>query len=207
MPSSGPATSAAVYALVAALPRLDHCAHRDLLPANGVYLMFERGELLPSGVGAPGRIVRVGTHRIDGRLPRRIGFHFGGDRRTSVLRRHLGAALLARDGAHDPRLPAWLNPDAPALPEVEERVGEVLRDNFTFACIRVDRADERLSLERSLIALLARHPLAEPSPGWLGRHAAHPAISKSGLWNTQGLDAEPLVPKQVDRLADLIASS
>jgi hypothetical protein len=49
-------------------------------------------------------------------------------------------------------------------------------------------------------ALLAKHPLGRPSAGWLGQHAYDEKIGRSGLWNTQQLNAEPLNEEQVDDL-------
>ena len=36
--------------------------------------------------------------------------------------------------------------------------------------------------------------------GWVGQHAYDEKIGRSGLWNTQQLDAEPLNEEQVDDL-------
>ena len=93
------------------------------------------------------------------------------------------------------------------LPEIEEIVGAGLRAGFTFACIGVDTADERLSLERGLIALLAQHPLGRPSERWLGRRAASPVIRQTGLWNTQGVAAPPLTRAGFTRLEELVAET
>lgn len=42
------------------------------IPENGIYILFEKGELAHSGM----RIVRVGTHRGDGQLLSRLSQHF-----------------------------------------------------------------------------------------------------------------------------------
>ncbi len=182
----------AVHALVTALPRHTYQAPLTDLPANGIYIFFECGEEVRSDDRIIERIVRIGTHRADSRLPERLKQHINGNRRASVFRRHLGGALLTRDDARDPRLPIWLKQKGVPIPEVEQMVTQVLREHFTFCCIRVNDAAERLTLERSLIALLAQHPLVPPSREWLGWHAVHPAIRQSGLWNTQHVEAEPL---------------
>jgi len=119
----------------------------------------------------------------------------------------LGGALLREVDPEDPRLRDWLTQDGSSFPEVEEMVSRVLRENFTFGCFCVDQRSERLSLERSLIALLAQHPLGEPSANWLGRFAASRGIRHSGLWNTQHIDAEPLAINDFQRLEQLVKAT
>jgi len=105
------------------------------------------------------RIVRVGTHRVDGRLPRRVRQHFASKRGGSIFRHHLGSVLLARDDPKYPRIAQWLRDRRTPFPDVEGRVSRALREEFTFCWVRVDTAAERLALEKGLIAVLAQHPL------------------------------------------------
>ena len=177
------------------------------IPANGVYLFFERGETVVVDSQPVERIVRVGTHRGEGRLPKRFLQHFAGNRRASVFRRHLGGALLARANPDDARIAVWVGQPGVPIPKVEQTVSQVVRERFTFCCVRVDDQAERLKLERGLIALLARHPLGPPSEGWLGRHAAHLAIRRSGLRNTQPVEARPLTSAGLARLTELAGLS
>jgi len=114
---------------------------------------------------------------------------------------------LRKINSQNPRLKDWLTQGSPSFPEVEAIVSRVLRENFTFGCFCVDQRSERLSLERSLIALLAQHPLGEPSANWLGRFAASRGIRHSGLWNTQHIDAEPLAINDFQRLEQLVKAT
>src|SRR5262245_14830124 len=98
----------ALHELVAALPRFDHRFARSDLPANGIYFFFELDESVQIDTRATDRIVRVGTHRGDGRLPKRLRQHFAGNRRGSVFRMHLGGSLMSRDNPNDPRLATWI---------------------------------------------------------------------------------------------------
>ncbi|KPJ53294.1 hypothetical protein AMJ39_05150 [candidate division TA06 bacterium DG_24] len=202
-----------VYTLVESLPRYNHETPASHFPTNGVYLFFERGEVVQRRGKILHRIVRVGTHKKDGKLRDRIHQHFGtarplgGNKNASVFRKHLGGALLAKLNPEDPRLDRWLTHMSPTFPEVEKMVSLQLRFNFAFTCIRVNRTKERLALERSLIALLAQHPLGEPSTRWLGRYATIDAIRGSGLWNTQHLSAAPLSAEELTRLEQLIKAS
>jgi len=101
----------------------------------------------------------------------------------------------------------WLAQGSPSFPEVEEMVSRVLREKFTFCCFGVDQRRERLSLERGLIALFAQYPLGQPSPNWLGRFAASEKIRRTGLWNTQHIDAEPLTGEEFRRLEQLVKAA
>lgn len=177
-------------------------AGRDL-PKNGIYFFFEKGEKVNQGVE---RIVRVGTHKIDERFRGRVRQHYGsrsslrGNKNASVFRKHVGGALLRRDNPLDERLDEWLKPGGRTFPNIETRVSECLRDNFTFCCFSVEEQEERLKFERGIIALLAKYPLGWPSSDWLGRFAHEQKIERSGLWNTQQLEAEPLSAEQVEYL-------
>lgn len=193
-----------VHQLLADLPRFDFQTGRKDMPKNGVYVFYERGETANVGVREIDRIVRIGTHRALDRLPIRVRSHFAGNRRGSVFRRHLGGALMSRIDADDPDTGEWAKQRGRLMPAMEQIVSTALNGSFTFTCIRVDDRDERLSLERGLIALLARRPLVAPSQAWLGRHAIHPFVRQSGLWNTQHVDAQPLTLTEFDRLWELI---
>jgi len=201
-----PTVTDVVHALAATLPRHRHPFSRRDIPANGVYLLFESGETVTTGDGLVERIVRVGTHTGEGRLGRRLAIHYSGDRRRSVFRLHVGAALLARDDPAAPRLAEWTGAKQTPMPEVEEVVTGYLRERFTFCCIPVPDKDERLALEQAVIALLAQYPPGPPSDGWLGLHAPRPEIRRSGLWNTQHLAGVPLDAAGFARIETLAAA-
>jgi len=159
------------------------------LPLNGIYFFYEDGEYCEKDGTKLERIVRVGTHREQDNFRRRIYYHYNGNKNGSVFRKHLGGAIIARDGPDDPRLPDWLAQDTPTFPEVEERVSRLLQEKFCFRCIRVDDPNERLALEECLIATLSRCEYCKPSPNWLGRFAKDERIRLSGLWNSQHTDS------------------
>lgn len=194
------------YAMIDTWPRFVGVPPRGRLPDNGIYVFFERGEVAARRGGIVDRVVRIGTHKRDGRLRERLSYHYR-TKCLSVFRKHLGGALLRRGDASDPRLQPWLNGDGPPLPEVEAMVDRTLREEFSYACVRVDRQQDRLELEQGLIALFARHALTGPSPDWLGRHAVDERIRRSGLWNTQHVHGESLTRDQLCRLAQLAAAS
>lgn len=95
----------------------------------------------------------------------------------------------------------WITLEGPTIADVEEWVSRELRDRFSFICFPVESKEERQSLKKGLIALLAQHPLGHPSDSWLGRCALNPDISSSGLWNTQHIWSSPLTRTQFKVIA------
>ena len=184
-------------------PRYNYLTASSFLPRNGIYLFFEKGEEVDNGLE---RIVRVGTHKADDRFRGRIRQHYGsrstlsGNKNASVFRKHLGGALLRKVDPFDVRLAEWIGQGGRRYLEVEAMVSEYLRANFTYCCFDVAGMAERLLLEKGIIAQLAKYPLGRPSDGWLGQHACDDKIRRSGLWNTQQLDAEPLDYQQLEYL-------
>lgn len=189
-------TNGTIEQIVADLPLIDpnNFTAKDL-PRNGIYLLYEESE--------GGRIVRVGTHKAEAGLYTRLRKHVGTRnsnrawRRTSVVRLVVGGALLNRDG--DPRLQQWADRQGERMPEVEALVTEQLLTTFTFRALPVDSLDERLSLERELIATLSATPTMTPE--WLGHHALSSRVRESGLWNSDHVGASDRV--DLDRLAQL----
>ncbi len=196
---------AGLYDLIQHLPKRDWRVASGELPRNGIYLFFERGEMVEVGGRTCERIVRVGTHKKDGRFRSRIRDHYGpysslgGSRKGSVFRKHLGGALLRRTDLEDVRLDNWLA-RVGEFPEVEAEVSRVLRDDFSFVCFPVENEEERLGLESRLIGLLAQYPTGMPSGAWLGRHAKDGTIRQSGLWNVREVDADPLTVDLLERI-------
>ena len=184
---------------------LDDCHGRLGWPQRGVYFFFEPGEVRRNGTP---RVTRVGTHALTatskatlwGRLSQHRGRGRGGGNHR-IFRRHVGAALLARDG--DPSgtaAPTWgSGSSAPREVVVAEhahelRVSAYLR-SLPFLWVAVDdppsRDSHRGVIERGAIGLLSRraNPVADPpSADWLGHHAPAAGIRTSGLWNVNHVD-------------------
>lgn len=184
--------------------RLRDCTKADGWPAHGVYLFFEHEETRPDGSG---RVVRVGTHALTETskttLWNRLAQHRGqmsgsnpggGNHRGSVFRKHVGTALIRRDHWPEKLLASWTSdqPDTGCAQLEAQLEREVSRHigAMPFLWLPVlDRA-VRGYIERNTIALLSKITGTpdRPSPDWLGHHAAHPAISTSGLWNVHHVD-------------------
>jgi len=176
-----------LYRIVDVLPVLDGHFSSEDVPENGIYFFHEKGETcVLDGVSRP-RIVRVGTHREQGRLRGRLAQHYAGRLHSSIFRRHIGAALLARQPATRQALQSM--PEADRQRMLEKMITLTLLEQFTFRCLAVESSEERLRLEEKLIATLA-HCGLPASAQWLGRHADAPEIVRSGLWNVQHVDSD-----------------
>ena len=193
-----------IHELLELLPLYKYPVNRRDLPSNGIYFFYEEGEVIKVGSRVFKRIVRVGTHKEQGRFPNRILDHFYGDKNSSVFRRHLGAAILARENPHDSRLREWMK-GSKTLRDVERKVSRLLRERFSFRYIRVDDRDERLELEERLISTLARFSPKYVSPNWLGRYSPTEKIRRSGLWNVEHVDSPKYIElKHLARLEQLV---
>lgn len=202
-------------------PRLlRECTGDSGWPSHGVYFFYESGELRPDGSD---RIVRIGTHAITetsqtslwNRLRQHRG-HVGGrnagggNHRASVFRRHVGAALIRREGKNRELLDSWLgrhNPspemaalEAPIEAEVSWYIGDM-----PFLWLSVPERSDRDSIERNSIALLSRCAggLDIPGAGWLGHHAEREEIRASGLWNVDHVGLH-YSPRFLRHLAQLV---
>ncbi len=199
---------------------------RDGLPAalghhRGVYVFFEPAEDR-TGSGRGPRVVRIGTHgpaagsrsTLRSRLANHRGSTAGGNQRTSIFRRHVGAALMA--AGRVPTIPGWhQGSSAPAAQRDAEREVEILVSQhigampFLWLPIEDEAGpdSERGLIERNAIALLsspAANRLDPPSPTWLGRYAPALAVQESGLWNVRHV-GEGHDPAFLHRLAQLVA--
>ena len=198
-----------LHMLFNGLPRLDWTMIDRLPYQNGIYIMFEKGE----SYHGMDRIVRIGTHRGQDRLLKRLRDHFvKEDADGSIFRKNIGRAFLKMTS--DPYLQVWeidmhnsenerndghlINEELET--ELEAKISRYLRDNITFVCFPVDEEAERLRLEEGIIASLNRHPSFGPSSNWLGLNSPMSEIASSGLWNRQGLQGQPLSDEELERV-------
>lgn len=162
------------------------------IPLNGIYILFELGEL----AHGTNRIVRVGTHTGDNQLRSRLKQHFIKENKDrSIFRKNIGRAILNRD--KDPFLREWdLDLTSRKAKEkyaetidfskqrgVERLVTEYVQSHFRFVVFRVDDKNIRLELESKIISTLSLCNECSPSKGWLGLYSPKVKIRESGLWN------------------------
>jgi hypothetical protein len=67
---------------------------------------------------------------------------------------------------------------------VENRVSELLKSNFSFRCIEIEKRDLRNSFEEKLVATISLCPVCKPSDSWLGKFAYSDRVKNSALWNS-----------------------
>ena len=202
-------SSLLVHSWLTKLPRYQWDTIDTIPYQNGIYIMFETGEEL-YGMD---RIVRIGTHRVDGRLKERLRDHFLKENKDgSILRKNVGISLLhqERDPFEDIWALDWSNPSVKnqfvddayleRKKSMEGMVSSYLRNNLSFTCILVEDEKDRLRIEEALIATLNKADDFNSSEYWLGRHSPKSEIALSGLWNTQGLNGKVLSWCEVESL-------
>jgi len=204
-----------LHKLRSSLPRLRFPFDEEAIPSNGVYILFEEGEV----AHGTDRIVRVGSHTGQNKLPSRLREHFIIENKDrSVFRKNIGRALLNRD--RDPFLKYWELDlttrqsremyqaliDLDKQRKVERAVTEYIRSHFSFVVFQVDEQQRRLVLEKKLISTVSLCDACVPSKNWLGLHSPKPEIRQSGLWQTNGLYKQPLTEGELSELRMLIAA-
>lgn len=184
-----------------ALPRHRFPYDKTLIPKNGIYFLFEKGEKAHKGA----RLVRVGTHTGKNQLPSRLVQHFVNENKDrSIFRKNIGRAMLNK--ARDPYLKLWEIDLTPAAARklhggsvnfakqkgIERAVTKYMRERFEFAVIQIDDKKKRLALESKIISTLSRCQACAPSRVWLGQYSPKAKIRESGLWLVNELYKVPL---------------
>ena len=179
------------------LPRLSIGYQEKQVPQNGIYVVFENGEVVHN----TDRIVRIGTHTGKGNLPKRINEHLcAPNKDRSIFRKHIGRCILAK--RNDPFLEQWnidLTPranrdeyagkiDFEKLEKMEQEVSDHITHNLSFVVIAVEGGKQkRRTVESEMISVIAVCSDCRPSKNWLGLHHPNRKIRSAGLWNVQGL--------------------
>lgn len=196
------------------LPRLRIADIKEIPFDNGIYIVFENGEYYQE----MDRIVRVGTHRADKRLKKRLRDHLARKNKDgSIFRKNIGKAILAKQ--NDPYLDIWATNtsnrsetikklgdkfDIQRQKEIEDQVTKYMLDNLSFICFEVKTEEERLRLEEGLIATLNCCKNFNKSIDWLGNYSPVEKIKESGLWLIQGLNKQPLTYQEVNYIKTLV---
>lgn len=178
------------------------------IPANGLYFIFEAGEVCHGD----DRIVRVGSHTGNGNLAARLREHVTVNKDRSVFRKNIGRALLCRD--NDPFLKDWNFDltkrvdrdryghlvDKTKQHEVEQAVSNHISRAMSFRVVGAANRELALQLERRCIATISLCGACRASPNWLGRSSPNRKIRDSGLWQVQHLYVEPLSTEDLEIL-------
>jgi len=170
------------------------------IPENGIYILFEKGEVSHS----IDRIVRIGTHTGENQLRSRLRQHFLNENKDrSIFRKNIGRAILNKD--NDKFLKQWeidlttkeAKENHPEIDfkkqkEVEKQVSKRIQENFSFAVFPINDKEKRLQLESKIISSISLCSDCKPSENWLGLFSPKEKIRKSGLWLVNELYKEPL---------------
>lgn len=176
------------------------------IPSNGIYILFERGELAHGG----DRIVRIGTHTGKNQLCSRLKQHFEIENKDrSIFRKNIGRALLNQTG--DTFLKQWnwdlttrknkeiFGPlvDLDKLKKIEREVSQYIQKKFSFVIFYVQDKEKRLMFESKIISTVNQCTECHPSSSWLGLSSPNPKIRNSGLWQVNELYKKPLSDKEL----------
>lgn len=179
------------------------------IPQNGIYVLFEKGEVGHEGE----RIVRIGTHTGDNQLRSRLKQHFLTEKKDrSIFRKNIGRALLNKRG--DSFLAHWeldlttrKNKDAYAhlidfeyQQSVEHEVSTYIHENFSFVVFEVEDKENRLAIESKLISTVSWCDACTASKAWLGNYSPKEKICKSGLWLVNELYKQEFHHDELDAL-------
>ncbi|HEY1717844.1 MAG TPA: hypothetical protein VGH42_06055 [Verrucomicrobiae bacterium] len=186
------------------------------IPRNGIYVLFEKGEFAHE----TDRIVRVGTHTGNNRLPSRLEEHYIKENKDrSIFRKNIGRAILNKD--QDAFLAQWEIDlttsnarqkyagtfDQRKLQETEKRVTEYIQQNFCFVAFRVDDKPQRLYWESKIISTVSQCSECRSSRNWLGLHSTKEKIRERGLWLVNKLDKQPLSESDYEILKTAVLST
>jgi bifunctional DNA-binding transcriptional regulator/antitoxin component of YhaV-PrlF toxin-antitoxin module len=188
-----------IHKLFNSIKRYDFQFDPIEIPKNGIYILFEEGELAHSLLN---RIVRVGTHTGNNNLPKRLREHFLIENKDrSIFRKNIGRAILNKN--KDDYLKIWELDlttreaknkyskiiDAKRQIEIERIVSHYIQKNFSFAIFEINNKEKRLELESKLISTISfcdecKRSISEK---WLGKYSTKKKIKENGLWLEQGL--------------------
>jgi hypothetical protein len=130
-------------------------------PRDGIYLMFEDGEVCNNQQ----RIVRVGINKSSPLIDR-LNKHINGTKRVSIFRKHLWR-ILCKDNN-------------------EGKVTDHIKNRIKFCIISgPEDKGKRERLESKIIGTISNCIDCHPSANWLGLKSESSRIKKSGLWNVQ----------------------
>jgi len=195
------------------LKRFTYPYNETQISKNGIYILFEKGEYF-KGLD---RVVRIGSHTGNNRLLTRVNEHYiKEDHRDSIFRKHLGRSFLTIKKRTD-YIEIWdlkikkrvdkernynrINWELEK--EYEQLITNYIRTNFSFIVIpNLTNENERLRLEKGLIATFAQAIDKTSSEDWIGNYHPDKKIRDYKLWNIQHLKDTPLTEREIKLIED-----
>jgi hypothetical protein len=195
---------AAFHEFCRSLPRHHFPYDESLIPKNGIYILFEKGEEGHSGE----RIVRIGTHTGADQLRSRLYQHFVQENKDrSIFRKNIGRCLLA----NDLYLPVWeidyTTQEAKKSKgslrvakkeqDIEKQITNHLQQRFSFVVFQIDDKNARLELESKMISTVAQCEECAASATWLGKCSPKEKISSGKLWLVNEINKQTLSEEDI----------
>ena len=186
---------------------------KNKIPKNGIYVLFENGEIAHS----VDRIVRIGTHTGQNQLYSRLNQHFLVENKDrSIFRKNIGRAILNKN--NDDFIKYWEldlttrhskekylgKIDNKKQNEIEKDVTNYIQNNFSFIVFEVDDKDRRLTIESKIISTVSLCSECKQTQQWLGNYSTKRKIIESGLWLVNELWKEPLNNEDINILEDIV---
>lgn len=200
--------------------------NEEEIPLNGIYVLFEKGEI----AHGTNRIVRIGTHDGDNRLAERLKEHFLKENKDrSIFRKDIGRALLNKE--KNDFLEQWewdLTTrkakekykdliDFDKQKKIEKKITEYIQNNLFFVVIPdINTKGKRKDVEKRIISTISLCEECKPSDKWLGLLTPNEKlqtkrtyknclkIKESGLWLVNELYGEPLSDKDMEELKSIL---
>lgn len=203
----------AIHVLARNLERHNFPFSESHIPANGIYILFEKGEYGHDGE----RIVRIGTHTGENQLCSRLKQHFLIENKDrSIFRKNIGRSLLKQ--RNDPFIEFWELDlttrkakdaylhliDLEYQKAIEFHVSRYIQSSFSFCVFEVNDRTKRLEWESKLISSISWCKDCGPSKHWLGRYSPKQKIVASGLWLVNELYKTPFNDADVEEFAELV---
>jgi len=185
----------------------------DTFPQNGIYIMFEKGELGHGG----DRIVRIGTHTGDKELENRIFQHFENENKNrSIFRKNIGRCILKKSNKQylsiwdldttrkddKERHSSLINHTLEK--KIEKQISKYIQENISYCLFKVQSKEERKFFEMRLISTVSGCSECCPSETWLGNLSPKKKIKESGLWQEQELYKQPLSDEELSALSSFL---
>ncbi len=195
------------------LPRYSFPFEKKDIPNNGIYVLFQKGEIAHGG----DRIVRIGTHTGINQLPSRLKQHFvNPNKDRSIFRKNIGRCLL--NMRQDSYLEKWeldLTPaenkrkyshliDKAYQDTIEDEITKYIHEEFSFVIIPIETKEQRLLFEKRLISQISLCNKCTASSNWLGMYSPNHKIVESGLWQVNELYKEPFGNIEFDEFIKLV---
>ncbi|MDD3014384.1 MAG: hypothetical protein PHC34_11835 [Candidatus Gastranaerophilales bacterium] len=198
------------------LHRFGFSFNEKQIPLNGIYILFEKGEISHNS----DRIVRIGTHTGINQLIARLKQHYINENKDrSIFRKNIGRCILNK--CNDPYLQTWnidFTPketrvkfkhliDVNYQKSIERQISSHIRENFTFCILPIDNKEQRLDLESKIISTVSNCSECKPSQSWFGLYSPKDKIRSSGLWLVNKLDSTQLCKADLEHIKSIVDSS